>query len=273
MATGDQADFVSRLKAALPSRWFPAAVDATVGVSALATEDGDSIIIETGATLLAADGSADAPASDTPILDAVLAGLAAPWATLYSLYAYVRAQARIATASDSFLDMIAADYFGVGLQRQAGEDDAAYRARIKAALFAPRGTRAAMTAALTALTGRTPWIFEPTRPADTGGYGQSGMTAGTALGYGVAGGYGNLALPFQAFIVAYRPPGTGIPQVAGYGSGPGAYGTGATATAVSGTIEYATLAYADGAVSDAVIYATIDATRPAATVAWARISN
>ena len=43
--------------------------------------------------------------------------------------------------------------------------------------------------------------------------------AGTGCYYGAAGGYGNLSLPFQAFVTAYRAVSGGIPNVAGYAAG------------------------------------------------------
>src|SRR4051812_48175468 len=132
MATGNKADIVTRLKAVLPSGWF-----------------GDS----------------------SPVLDAVLSGIASALAFVYDLAAYARLQARIATATDGFLDLISYDYFGPGLPRKLQETDASFRNRILAALLQERGTRRGLIRMLEMLTGRTPWVFEPARPADTGGYG------------------------------------------------------------------------------------------------------
>jgi hypothetical protein len=97
------------------------------------------------------------------------------------------------------------------------------------------------------------------------------MTTGTGLGYGVAGGYGSLALPFQAFITAFRPVGIGISGVGGYyslGSGLpalGGYGTGG--------IEYGSLEMLAGLVTDDVIYQAIADTAPEATIMWSRITD
>jgi hypothetical protein len=224
--TGDATDMRARLAALLPLRWFP---------------------------------------DSAPVLAALLAGLADGWAWLYAMLGYVRRQTRIATATDSFLDLIAQDFFGATLARRPGEADANLRARIQAALFAPRATRPALVAALTSLTGRAPLLFEPARPADTGAYGM-------ALGYGLAGGWGSLALPFQVFVTAYRPFGAGTALIAGWGNGaggagpsPGGYG--------SGAIEYALLAPPPLQVSDAEINATIAAALPVAVTAWTRLSN
>ena len=71
--TGDAGDFVSRLKLALPTRWFP---------------------------------------DSTPILDTLLSGLAVAWSALYGLIVVVRQQSRIATMSGTFLDLASSDFFG-----------------------------------------------------------------------------------------------------------------------------------------------------------------
>jgi hypothetical protein len=212
-------DFAGRLRGLLPLRWFP---------------------------------------DTTPVLSAVLAGPAEVWSWLGGMLDYVGLQARIATASNTFLDLIAQDFFAATLPRRFGEGDAAFRGRIEGELLRPRATREAMVGALVALTGRTPRIFEPARPADTGAY-------GIALGYGVAGGWGSLMLPFQSFITAFRPLGTGVPLIGGYGTVAGGYGIGA--------IEYASNVMVQSQVSDADINRAITLTTPVATIAWTRISN
>lgn len=219
--TGDQQDFISRIKAVLPGGWFR---------------------------------------DETPILDGLLAGIGWALSAAYGLADYARMQCRIRTATDGFLDLIAFDYFGDGLPRKRQETDSAYRTRIQAALFPEKGTRRGLIRTLEVLTGRTPWVFEPARPADTGGYGTTGM------GYGVAGAYGTLLMPNQAFVVAYRPIGQGIPNIAGYGVPQGAYSTPSQAM-------YANPDLIQGAVTDADIYAAIDAVKPAATTVWTRIQS
>ncbi len=226
MATGDQADIVSRLRAVLPARWFP---DTAPGV-----------------------------ASSTPILDAVLAGIGCVWAQVYALLGYARLQARIATATDVFLDMIGVDFFGTTMTRQANESDAHYWARLQAAMLQPQGTRPALVQALVTLTGRTPVVFEPARAPDTGAWGM-------ACGWGQAGGWGSLAMPFQCLVTAFRPLGGGVSVVAGWGVPAGGWGAGA--------IEYASASMESETVSDAEIAATIAGVMPVATIAWMRISN
>lgn len=227
MATGDTNDIIGRLKALLP-KWF----------------------------------------GDNPrVVTAILTGWASVHSFVYAQIAYAKLQTRIKTATDGWLDMIAADYFGSTLRRKQGQSDVSFLAAIMINLFRERGTRRAIVKVLQDLTGRTPWIFEPARPADTGAY------ATNTMGYGAAGGYGSLLLPYQAFVIAYRQAGTGIPSVGGYGlatygatqGGPGGYGV--------GQIEYAGIGMTQGAVADSDIYAAIDSVKPAATIIWTRISN
>jgi len=223
--TGDQKDMVQRLKAVLPSRWF----------------------------------------SDvSPILDGLLSGLSSGWAWLYGLVLFAQAQTRIGTASGIWLDMIAEDYFGARLRRRSGQTDDGFRHRIQVELLRERGTRAAITSVLQDLTGRTPVIFEPARTTDTGGYGnQAG--AGGNLGYGTAGAWGSLAMPFQVFVTAYRPQSAGISSVTGWGSGAGGYGRGA--------LEYRSLDMIAGQVTDADIFAAVSDVLPVTATAWTQIGN
>jgi len=222
MAKGDQQDLYARLRSQLPP-WF-----------------GD--------------------AASSPILDALLQGLAYGWAYFYALLVYARLQTRIKTATDGWLDMIASDFFGLTLQRKTGQSDASFRANIIANLFRERGTRNAIVKVLTDLTGRAPTIIEPSRPADTGAYGAPNS------GYSVAGAYGQVSLTYQAFVQAYRPYGSGIPNIAGYGASPTGY-------SIPSQGEYTDPSMSSNTVSDADIYAAIEAVRPVATIIWTRISS
>jgi hypothetical protein len=219
---GDQQDFFARIKARMPSGWF---------------------------------------GTDSPILDALLAGIASAFVAVYAAYQYLLAQTRLQTSTDGWLDISAADYFGEnGLRRLQNETDANYRTRIKINIVRERGTRAAITKILTDLTGRAPTIVEPTRPQDTGAYRSGG------IGYGVAGAYGSLLLNYQAFVTAYRPAGSGLPYIQGYGTSPGGYATPSRAA-------YANIGDMTTGVTDAAIYAAIASVIPAATIAWVAISN
>lgn len=221
MAIGDQDDFLSRLKGTLPSTWF---------------------------------------GSSSPILDAVLSAFAWCASFAYSLIQYVKLQTRLATATDDFLDMISADFFGTALPRNTNESDTQFRARILIYLFRERGTRNAIISILKALTGRTPKIFEAWNPSDTGGYNIGGV------GYGVGGAYGSLLLNQQVFVTAYRQASTGIPNIAGYGISTGGYNQPSEAS-------YVSLSQLEGNITDAEIYAAIENVRPVGANIWVAISN
>lgn len=218
--TGSASDMLARLKLVLPVHWF-----------------GDQ----------------------TPVLDMVLAGFASLWATLYKMIGFARTQTRIGTSTGPFLDIAAQDYFGDGFARRPGETDGAFSARIKANLLAPRATRSALVAALVAETGRTPILFEPFNPEDTGGY-NSG-----SLGYNVMGGYGSLNLPYQVFVTAYRPVVASVGNDGGYNFGPGGYGT--------APLAWSDLADDPGLITDAAIYAAIVSVLPVNALAWTRLSD
>jgi hypothetical protein len=237
--------------------------------------------------------------SSSPLVGGVLAGLGTGHAAAYGLLQQVIQQTRIRTATGGFLDMIAWDFFAGRLVRRPNESDASFAPRLLAEIIRPRATRASVVRVLTDLTGRPPSIFEPTRPLDTGAYGVAAVT-----GYGVAGGYGSLLLPAQAFITAYRPATTGIPLINGYGGVTGGYGTrfprspgGGYGTAGgqlggygvgalpyaprplwavyagSGQSQVSDLTMVQSAVTDADIYAAIDSVKPAGATLWTRLSN
>jgi hypothetical protein len=212
--TGDPADMARRMRALLPQGWF-----------------GDV----------------------APVLSGLLTGMGTAWSCIYALIQFVAGQARLRTATGSFLDLTSIDYFGGALPRFGDEEDSAFRLRIEHELLRPRGTRAALILAIKQLTGRAPTIFEPALTSDTGGYAIGGV------GYGVAGGWGNLALPFQFFVTAYRPHGSGIALLAGYGSG--------------GIPVYADLSMEPPQIRDADIIDTVPRLLPVATIAWMWISN
>jgi hypothetical protein len=209
---GSTADMLNRLKAVLPSRWFP---------------------------------------DSTPILDGVLTGLATTTSTLYAMLGYVRLQTRIATATDSFLDLAATDYCGGRISRAAAEPDPIFRARLQRELLRTRATRLAVSSALSDVTGRIPAIFEPQQPSDTGVY-------GAMIGYGVAGAWGSLSMPFQSLVVAYRPFPSGSPAWTG-GPGPGAPAPGTALVTLP--------------LADAAIYAAVARVMPIAATCWTAISN
>jgi hypothetical protein len=217
---GDAADFVRRMLAVLPTGWF------------------------SSATVLP---------QRSVFLQAVLAGFGTAWSAIYTLIAEVQKLARLATVCGPFLDMASVDFFGNSLPRRPQETDTEFRLRIKQALLRPRGTRSALILTLTELTGNSPTIFEPARPADTGSYNFGG------LGYSTAGGWGNLNLPYQCFVTVSRVSAGGIANFAGYGTGGYSY--------------YGNLSMVDVPVTDADIYAAITATLPAGYIAWAQLQS
>jgi len=226
---GQQTDIAHRLRSVIPNRWF-----------------GDA----------------------TPVLDTLLGALGAGWASLYDLLRYTGQQTRITTASDIWLDLVAFDFFGRQLPRPLGQTDRSYRSVLLRNILRPRGTRGALILALTYLTGRTPAVFEPANTCDTGGYAGSmgaGAMAGGGVGYGVAGGWGNLSLPFQCFVTVYRPYLNGTANLSGWTISAGGYGIGA--------VEYVGADTAQGQLADSSILAEITNTCPAGMVVWSRISS
>lgn len=203
---------------------------------------------------------------DAAVLDVALTGPAAMWAWAAEGLAWLRLQTRLRTVSGSFLDAAAADYFGARIRRRPEQGDASFRRRVLAELFRERGTRAGLIRALTDLTGRAPVVFEPANASDTGGWGTAG-----GMGYGRAGGWGTLALPYQAFVTARRPAMGGIPGVAGWSTGAGAY-TAFGRIAPTGGMAWASLPMVRDAVTDQDIAETVAGVIPAGTLAWLRVT-
>src|ERR1700759_724547 len=81
---GDQQDMAARLRTVLPTHWFP---------------------------------------DVAPVLDGLLNGLATGWSSIYNLRQYVKAQTRIGTASDIWLDIVALDFFGSRVARRVNQSD------------------------------------------------------------------------------------------------------------------------------------------------------
>ena len=215
----DQPGFVGRIRRRLPAGWFPDA---------------------------------------TPVLDGVLNGLASVWAAQWALLEYVVLQMRLATATDVWLDMAAADFLGFGFLRKPGEGDDAFRARIMREIIRPRATRPSIVTEIADLTGVVPEMVEAFNLKNVGCYGRTTMAYGVGL-------YGSLTTPFQAFLTAYRPRTVGIPTIQGYGVGGWGYGF----------FAYVDTSMFDGPpfVSDAEIYAAVASTQAAGCTVWTRIDN
>lgn len=193
LPTGTVPDILNRLKALLPSGWFPYATFYT-GLS------------------------------QSPILDAVLTGAATGLSFIYNLLQYARLQTRIATMQDGWLDLASYDLFNYNLLRLAGETDLAFRIRIIKEFLRVRNTRTGIINMMTDLTGLQPRLIEPWNPVDTGAWDEPSPTGGgVSPAYDVAGavgedpwtdytygpdagaGYGEQSFIAQVFVIVYRP--------------------------------------------------------------------
>lgn len=160
MSTGDQSDFVRRLRGLLPRGWFPDPV-------------------ATGST------------EQAPVLVGILSGFGNSLAGAWTLLQQVRASTRLSTSKGTVLDLAANDLFGIGqFPRASGETDAVYLARIEAALIAKKNTRFAISAALAAAGATQTQIVECWNAADCGAL----LPAGASRGLG---GYGTPALRYS----------------------------------------------------------------------------
>jgi hypothetical protein len=192
-----------------------------------------------------------------PYRDAILGGLSDSAAWCYAWIVYARLQIRLRTATGPWLDVASRDFLGTILPRRSNEADTAFSARLIKEILRPRNTRAAISQMLLDLTGSAGTVQEPWNPRDWGGYGLG------YSGYGQAIGYGSLQFNNQIFVVATRPSGNGIPNVAGYGTVAAGYGV--------GPIEYSDLSQIVAPLTDAEIYAHIAQTVSAGTTAWTDI--
>ena len=154
-----------------------------------------------------------------PIRDAIMGGVADVSAWCYSLVAYAKKQTRVAWATDIWLDIISKDFFRFELRRRVNEDDDSFRLRIQKELIRERVTRKGMNDALTDLTGKPPYIFEPWNTGDTGAWDVGNFALD------IAGGWGDTCLPAQSFINVI-PPGAGISGAPGWDCGPLAWDIG-----------------------------------------------
>jgi hypothetical protein len=212
MATGDFQFFFDRFMSKLPRGWFP---------------------------------------SDGQNIQAVAGGAAEALAQSFSDLQFVQAQGSIDTASGLFLDMASVEFFGFGnLPRRDSELDDPFRARMKAELLRPRGTRAAVADVLFALTGYEPVIFEPIRDAAAYGY--------SAYGSGI---YGSYKSPRTFWVDVKRGRGVGDNAKSGWDTG--GYGT----------MAYASSKSRAATVADAEIYRVIRLTIPAGVRAYVRIHS
>ncbi len=163
-----------------------------------------------------------------------------------------RRQARIATASGAWLDIIAHDFFGHALRRRQMPDDA-LRAAIIARFGRERSTLRGLAAAVGDAGASVIRIIEPGVPSLSTSYGAGGHAYGVGL-------YGSTVSPMQVFLQVRR--GGEQPESWAWGYGSGGYG--------DGHMTYAPVG-AGGASSDADIYAEVAAAKAAGVVAWVNI--
>lgn len=211
---GSQADFFARIKALIPRSWFAVSSN----------------------------------------FDATLQAPALALSLNYAQVMYAKLQMRIKTSIDGFLDIVANDYFGATLLRLGQEGDDSFRNRILANLFVKGPTRKDMSNVLTLLTGRTPAIFEPSNPSDTGGWDAGGFY------FDAQGGWGD-PLPYQSMVTAYRPlvSDVSLGELDSYRFSLDGNGYWSDAQPES--------------VSDAAIIAAVEATRALGTIVWLRIAD
>lgn len=178
MATGDQSDFVRRLRGLLPNGWFPSP-------------------------------PASGEPEKAPVLVGILTGLASGLAWIWTLFVEAQAQTRLTTSAGMFIEAFANDVFGAGaFPRASGESDATYIARIQASLIAKKNTRAAISAAVEAVTGAAPTIIETMNAADCHGYGCLAVpAAGGGYGTATSGLRTGTLIGGQFFMIASNPNG------------------------------------------------------------------
>lgn len=190
-----------------------------------------------------------------PIRDAIIGGIADASAWGYSLVTYAKKQTRVAWATGVWLDILSKDYFRFELPRKVNEQDEDFRARVQKELVRERVTRKGMIDALTDLTGKTPYIFEPWNTGDTGAW-----DVGT-FAFDVGGGWGDTILPAQAFVNVV-PPGAGIPNAPGWD-------TPSFGWDVSGM--WGDMNLIAGTITDQDVYDTINRTRPTGSIVWTQL--
>ena len=176
--TGSIADIAARIRAALPTGWFPPAP---------------------------AEGEADT----APLLTAVLQGCACGLAAAWDWWAYLAASLRLDTSTGIMIDLWADDFFGYGefprlVVDGVTESDASYIARIKShGLGSQSAVRSSVVGFVQSATGVAPTVVEPQNATDCKGLATRSLSgAGGGYGYGCAGlRYGTMRRSALAFIV------------------------------------------------------------------------
>lgn len=113
---------------------------------------------------------------------------------------------RLATATDTSLDLFSEDFFGNTLPRLGGESDAHFRQRISAALFQPKVSRPAIVADIESYTGGAVRAIEPWNPGDTGSWGTSYFDYDTQQTPSL---YGDPSERYQGYLQVQLPAAVG----------------------------------------------------------------
>jgi len=139
----------------------------------------------------------------TGVLASVAQGVGMLTFQNYFAARYQQLQTRIATATDTNLDLISADLFGGTLPRLPNELDNAYRVRIQQHI-SPQATRFGMQLALQYLSNLLNFTFAIVEDGNT----YDCMSLGTYGGLGTLGALGGaLVGPGDVYItIFYRPP-------------------------------------------------------------------
>ena len=190
---------------------------------------------------------------------ALVSGLSAADADQYSRIGSLKRALRMTTAETiEDLEVIARDFFGTAQPPLTAETIATYRKRIGLRLFLPGGTRDAIRVALNRLVGEDPVIIEPWNPGDCGAW-------DGALGWDIAGLWGDLDMPWQGFVQTRRPISTLVPAAPVIGGWDTLAGW-----------DQPQLSFADPLqpqiIPDSVIYDTLNAVKPERTTIWYQIT-
>jgi len=151
--------------------------------------------------------------SQTPILDALVVGVAATDSYIYELIQDSDLQTRIKTATGFYLDLISQDYFGNTLPRRLGESDFSFRHRILVNLFPVRCTRYGLQNIITNLTGFVPTMIEGSSTINAGCY-------DVTFFYDKGFGYGDFVtsdIAYTGTIYATLPQPLGFNNICGIG--------------------------------------------------------
>lgn len=151
-------------------------------------------------------------AESTPILDALLWGIASIFAAVYDLVVFARLQGRIATSTGGWLDLTAFSFLGDLLPRFTREIEDSYRDRLRREIFRDRNTRQAGIDILTELTGAAPFVYEAWYGPVCGGLGSPSFALGRT------GRLGSRGAPAQVIFHLPLPQNYGIPNRPGLGS-------------------------------------------------------